>query len=321
MIKKNNYMLAAGIAILIISISIGVKCYINYSVTTALNNAKEAELTKEEYKTDSVNILKTLDSYTSEEVKEKLLGNFSFMDKADCTEVVDTYIYGTYNAAMQYTLTDEETDALMFVTASDAHQPDLSRLDDEELKEKFENLKNEEHIVIRYVNNDIFYDVDYKYFLDSFGEYLNDDYYSLLSFYEEEKNSDYVDDANEDFHADVVTDRLDKLYQMLTAYPTSDIFTSIQSSYYFYKAIYLGAYAQDYIFDSGSLRENVMESYKAYKDTCKDNTFKEFLGELVKDYEDVELTRTVPIYEKIKTFCGMQQTTETETDTDTVISE
>ena len=302
MIKKNNYMLAAGIAILIVSISIGVKCYINYSVTTALNNAKEAELTKEEYKTDSVNILKTLDSYTSEEVKEKLLANFSFMDKADCTEVVDTYIYGTYNAAMQYTLTDEETDALMFVTASDAHQPDLSRLEDEELKEKF--------------------DVDYKYFLDTFGEYLNDDYYSLLSFYEEEKNSDYVDDANEDFHADVVTDRLDKLYQMLTAYPTSDIFTSIQSSYYFYKAIYLGAYAQDYIFDSGSLRENVMESYKAYKDTCKDNTFKEFLDELVKDYEEVDLTRTVPIYEKIKTFCGMQQTTtETETDTDTVISE
>lgn len=310
--KNKKIIAAAGVIVGAVALIIGVRAYVSYSVNAALNSAKEEALSKEGYKTDALNTLKSLDSYTSDEAKEKLLSDFENMDKPDCTEIVDTYIYGTYNAAMQYSLTDEETDALIFVTKGGSHEPDLSKLEDKELREKFEELKNEDHIIIRYVNDDIFYDVDYKYFLDSFGSYLNDDYYSLLSLYEEEKNEDYADMANNEFYAGVVEKRLEKLYKLLTDYPNSDIYTSALSSYLFYKAVYLGAYAQDYIFDSGSIRENVLDSYKAYIPNCSDASLKAFLEEITKEYDESNLIRTVPIYESIKKFCSLQQEEESD---------
>lgn len=263
----------------------------------------------QEYSADALECLKNLSDYTSDEAKEKLLKDFSKMDKADCTQIVDTYIYGTYNAAMQYTLSDDETNELMFVTPGSETTPDLSRLEDADMKQKFEDLLNEDHIIVRYVNGDIFYDVDYGYFIQSFGDYLNDDYKELLTLYDDEKNENYYDQANNEFYASVVTSRLDRLYQLLTKYPDSDILESIQTSYIFYKSVYLGAYAQEYIFDSGSIRQNVFDNYKEYVSVCKDEELKSFLSELIADYEESKLIRTVPIYEKIKTFCRIQEAT------------
>ena len=90
-------------------------------------------------------------------------------------------------------------------------------------------------------------------------------------------------------------------------YPNATTLASMKNYYEFYKKIYLGAYAQDYVFESGAkVKEEVLNRYKEFVETVKDEEFKEFLTKLINDYEDSDRSRTVDIYSEIEMFCGVK---------------
>lgn len=245
--------------------------------------------------------------HTPEEIEKTLLESFAQLDKEDNTQILDALIYGTYSAAASVMMSDEETDVL-YQIMDENHSFDFSKIEDEEIKNNVEILSSQ-HVVPRYVNGSMFYDVDYGYFADTFKDYINPDYYEVLDFYDEEKLVDYVDSDNSKLNAEVVTGRLDKLYDMMNRYQDSEILDIMEEAYVFYQTVYLGAYSQDYIFtDDAKVKDDVLQSYKEYKDVCKDSELKIFLEKLISDYEEVDNYRTVPIMESIKEFCGFNDT-------------
>lgn len=239
---------------------------------------------------------------TPEELETYLLDIFPDLEAADCTEIVDTYIYGIYNTCSQFTLTDDETNLLSRYIVADG-KFDLSGLEDEKLKQTIKERSND-HIVLRYLNGSMYWDVDYGYIYNTFGKFLNADYRDVIGFYAMEREKSYQDETEMKLYTDIVIDRLESAYHLLTTYPDSEIVDFMQDSYYFYKAIYLGAYSQDSVFNDGKVREELFESYQSYAKTCSDPEFSSFLEELISDYLEVDRTRTIPIYEKIKDFCG-----------------
>lgn len=242
------------------------------------------------------------ESHTPGEIEKQLLESFPSLSQQDCTEIVDTYLYGTYNAAAQYELSDEQTNELMQYISTDGVF-DASVLQNEELKKQIGDLA-EQHIVIRYLNGSLYWDVDYGYFADTFASYLRPDYRDMITFYANEREESYYDEASMSMNTSVVTGRLERAYRLLCTYPDSELQDFMKESYYLYKSIYLGAYAQDYVFDNGNIKREVLDSYSSYVETCSDPELKEFLENLITEYREVNGTRTVPIYELIKTFCG-----------------
>ena len=155
------------------------------------------------------------------------------------------------------------------------------------------------------MNGELFIDVDYGYFAETFGNHILPDYAEVLRLYNEEKTVDYCDETRTVMYTDVVEKRLDRLFNLKAQFPQSQIMDIIDDSYYFYKAIYFGAYAQGYVFDdTARLRNTVKTAYEGYGNTCLDAEMKEFITSLLADYKEVEYVRTVPIFEKIKKFCG-----------------
>lgn len=242
------------------------------------------------------------ETHTPEEIEEQLLEAFQTLSQQDCTEIVDTYLYGTYNAAAQYELSDEQTNELMQYIGADGAF-DVSLIQNGDLKKQIGDLAGQ-HIVIRYLNGSLYWDVDYGYFADTFASYLRPDYRDMITFYANEREESYYDESSMSMNTDVVTGRLERAYRLLCTYPDSELQDFMKESYYLYKSIYLGAYAQDYVFNNGSIKREVLDSYSSYVGTCSDPELKEFLENLIAEYREVNGTRTVPIYESIKTFCG-----------------
>ena len=245
------------------------------------------------------------ESHTSDEIEQVMLKALKTLPAARCTSLVDTYLYAVYNTAAQYTLDDDQTNKLYAAMNKDG-TINMDLVDDETLKAQVSDLA-EQHVVLKYLNGALFWDADYSYFDQMFGQYVNPDYGAMIHFYAEEKKNSYSDEDGERMYDQVVTKRLDTLFTMMATYPDSEIYDIMKESYYFYKAVYLGAYAQDYIFDSGSIRPEVLESYKAYIQTCQDSDLKAFIQKLIDNYTESNGVRTVPIYESIKEFCGFYE--------------
>ena len=297
---KKKKIIVAGLAVAALAAYTGIVFY------SARKDVEKGIAEKAQLKEDTLNYLTT--EHTPQEIEDTLIDAFSQLDKEDNTQILDALIYGTYNAAASVMMSDEETDALYHVMNED-HSFNFDEIEDEELKENIEILTSQ-HVVPRYVNGSMFYDVDYGYFAETFKDYINEDYYEVLDFYDEEKLIDYVDADNALMITDVVTGRLDKLYDMVERNQDSEILDIMDEAYVFYKTVYLGAYSQDYIFtDDAKIKEDVLASYKEYKDVCKDRELSTFLETLIADYEEADLYRTVPIMESIKDFCGFNDGT------------
>lgn len=302
----------AGCVAAVIVLGAGGAAYTNYIVGKTKNEIQVEQTEKTDLKNQTLKYLSS--EHDSADIETTLKDAFGKLDEADNTTIMDTLLYGTYNAASQYTLSDDDTNELYHVM-DDNKAFDLSKLEDDELKQRVENLADN-HIALRYVNGNMFYDVDYGYFADTYGQYINPEYKGMLEFYNEEKTVDYYDPANETLYADVVEKRLGELYDMKQAYSTSDILALVDDCYSFYKAVYFGAYSQDYIFTDGKLKQELYDSYKNFADTTKDSDMKAFIEGLLADYDEVSLDRTSPILEKIKGFCGIATADETDTDTE-----
>lgn len=303
--KKNNKSVVIAAAVILVLLIAGA---VIYTVTRKPTPAAEAETADSSaLKEQCISYLK--EEHTSEEIEVYLIDRFRSMTRDDATAVVDLYIYGTYQYAMQYDLTDEETNRFYAAITEDG-RIDLAKVEDAELVKKTEELKSQ-HVVLRFVNQTLFWDVYYRYFSDAFGAYLNEDYAALIALYEEEKTVSYCDNANHRLFTDVVEDRLDRIHLMTLSYPSSTVASSMRELYNFYLSVYLGAYGQDYCFDpDGKIYPELFEAYNSYKDRTADADLKAFLSQLVEQYRESGLKRTVPIFEKIKEYVGISNTSE-----------
>ena len=254
--------------------------------------------------------------YSTEEKENLLVERFKDMPAEDCTDIIDVYIYGTYNYAnnVDASLTEAEADALTSAITGDDNI-DIEKITDESIKTHFKELR-EEHVVPRYVNESLFMDCDYKYFSDTFGKYLLPDYKEMLDFFEEEKNKSYCKASESMLYTDVVENRLDKLYEIISKYPESMVMPVIQDSYRFYKSVYLGAYDQNYIFNNGSILKYVYDAYSQYEPV--DEELNEFLKTVLKSYKDNDLIRTIDTFEKIKKFCEPEEETQKVDDSENI---
>ena len=277
-IKKENKFLLF-LVVLIVAV-VGIISGIQYKTY------KENEMV--DLKNETVNYLSS--EHKKSEIEETLKTNFSKLSKEDCTYVVDLYLHETYALASQSMVDDDMTNVLYGI------------------REYCIKLADQ-NVVLRFVNGDLFFDVDYGYFVDTYGQYINDDYAAVLRLYNEEKINDYYDSGTNTMYYETVEKRLKEVYDLMQEYPNATTLTSMKNYYEFYKKIYLGAYAQDYVFESGAkVKEDVLNQYKKFVETVKDEEFKEFLTKLINDYEGSDRSRTVDIYSEIKEFCGVKDT-------------
>lgn len=305
--KNNKQMIIGGVAIALVA-GIGGTVYTNYIVNKTKTEIQTESTERTELKNKTLKYLG--EEHTPEEIETTLKDAFTKLDVDDNTQIVDTLLYGTYNAAAQYMISDDETNELYHVMDENKNF-DLTKIEDTELKDKIQAL-NDQHVVVRYVNGNMFYDVDYGYFASTYGDYINPEYKGMLEFYDKEKKEDYYNEENDLLYTTVVENRLDQLYGMIQSYTTTDILALANECYNFYEAVYLGAYGQEYIFENGKIRQDIFDSYQKYKDVTKDEKMKSFLTELIDDYNEVSLDKTTPILEKIKSFCGLSTSDETQ---------
>ena len=298
---KKKKLIGIGMAAALITAGIGMT-YTYYLTNTVTEKVLHSQEEKQNAKKEALAFMAK--DHTSEEIREMLYNTFEKvgMDQGICTQLVDTYLYGVYNVCAQYTMNETDTNTLYACMKSDGTF-DLNTMPDGELKTQIQKLAND-HIVPRYLNGALFWDVDYAYFDTTFRDYVKPDYRDMIHFYANEKEASYQDEEGETLYIDIVENRLDTLYRMISVYPESEIKSIMEESYYFYKAVYLGAYAQGYIFESGSIRTKVLDAYKEYRLTCKDKELGTFLTTLISNYEKSNGVRTIPIFEEIKKFCG-----------------
>lgn len=282
----------------------GIRTYVSHVAQKTEVEVKSSLENQRKVKSDALSFMSQ--THTSEEIENKLVEAFASLDETDRTELVDTYLYGIYNVAAQYSLTDVQTNEILASCINQDGTTDFSKLEDEELKKQIEELEPQ-HVVLKYLNGSLFWDADYKYFDETFGSYVREDYGKLIHFYSEEKQFSYCDESQETLYPEIVENRLKELYSLLCTYPDSDIYDIINESYLFYKAVFLGAYSQDYIFADGEVKPEILERYRSFADATQDEDLRLILTELLSDYAAVNNVKTVPIMEKIKEFCEFYQ--------------
>lgn len=290
---KKNKIIYIGIAILLTA-GIGIFSGIKIS----------------QYKNEKYNNLKqeTLDylgeEHKKEDIEKKLKTNFQKLSKEDTTNIMDVYLHATYTLASQCMINDEMSNEI-YGCMDENNQFDFDKIENEETKE-FCGIMAEQNIIPRFVNGNLFFDVDYEYFIEQYGSYMQEEYVEVLRLYNEEKLNDYYNSGEEKMYYDTVEKRLLAAYDLMQKYPESKVIQSLTEYYSFYKKVYLGAYAQDYIYDTGAiLKEDILSHYMSFVDRIKDPELKTFLQELIKEYQISERTRTSEIYESIKKFCNI----------------
>lgn len=247
------------------------------------------------------------ESHEKAEIEKMLLENFKKMKKEDCTEVMDLYLHATYALAYATPMDDETANALSAIMKED-HSFDLDEMEDGEIKTFCQTLK-EQNVVPKFVNGNLFFDVDYGYFHDTYGKFIHDDYRQMIKLYDEEKKRDYYDPETNQMDYEVVEERLNQIYQIITTYPEAATKKSMLEYYNFYKAIYFGAYAQDYVFENGAkIKEDLLERYKTF--AAADADLAAFTKEVADLYTESGRTRTTEIFEKVKNFCGILENDE-----------
>lgn len=300
--QKNIIIILAAIAM------IGGIGTISYKVgSTRTIQAIEADTkAKEAVRKDIENYMS--EEHTKEELKTKLLAELPKLDIQDRTSLIDAYIYGAHSIAANMMITDAESE-LLNKTIDEKNELHLDKIEDETLKSTIKAM-DDNCVIIRYLNGQLFWDVDWDYFENTFGDLLREDYTSLLKFYQQEKATSYYDAETDTLKTDIVTGLLDKAYEMCNKYKESDLADAMKENYDFYKAVYFGAYYQSYIWtDTAEIKPELIESYKSYAETTKDPEMKTFIEDIVQQFGKLENSRTVPIMEKIKTFCNVSDET------------
>lgn len=245
------------------------------------------------------------EKHSSEETESKLKEAFHKLPASTNTEIIDLYLRATYALANQ-TFIDDEMSNILYGVMDENRSFNYDKIKDPKIRETCETLKKQ-HINPTFINGNLLFDIDYSYFINQYGTYLNPDYLDMIKLYSEEKTIDYYDVENGSMNIDVVEDRLLKVYDIIQKYPNSNLQNSMNEYYLFYKKVYLGAYAQDYAFDSNvKLHDSLFQRYQSFILKENDNDLRNFLKQLISKYESAELTRTAEIYNIIREFCEIK---------------
>ncbi len=261
------------------------------------NNDKQKQEAQEAEIKDATAELKALmedEDATIEEIEKAFDKYFPKLDKETATGFIDSLAYLThYNLSIVGELNDAEL-ALVYQSLDQdgIYNPEL--MVDESLKEKLDAII-EYHALIAQVNGEIIVAVDYGYFVDTYGEYMAEDYKAIFDFYEKEQKEDYIDAETDNLMCDVVLDRITTLDAFIVKYSTSSLKDVYKSTRDFYIKEYLGLYSTERVYDDElKLKDYILESYKKVaKD--KESPIYEDISDILKAYENSGYVRNAEV--------------------------
>lgn len=242
---------------------------ISFSSIAIYNKMEEKrEERKEENRIESMtteeklNELLESEEATIKEVEEAYAQYLPELSIETATAYIDSLAYLTYfNISMYPSLTEDEK--MYVIEACDAdgmYVPDMMM--NETLKKKLQTLMDA-RAGVYYTNGEVLISVDYRYYLDTYGEYMADDYKSIFEFYANEQKVDYIDMFEDAFICEVVLDRIFALNTCMENFKDSSLYEVFESSRNFYLKEYYGIYSPDYVYDAdGKVKDYMLESYK-----------------------------------------------------------
>ena len=245
----------------------------------------EQEKQKEEQteiESELSNILKD-DSATISDIEELYKKDLPKLDEKTATNYIDSLAYLVYINISEYDLSSAE-EQLVAAACDEKGDYKASMLSDETLASKLDEMQKI-HAYIGYRNGGVVANVDYKYFIDTYGEYMKDDYKSIFSLYSKEQSEDYYDSASKTYHMDVLVDRIKSLNTSISEFSDSELLDVYKDSLDFYLQIYFGGYNNTPLFDdSGVLNSYVKESYESCAKDEK-NPISQYCLEILSLYE------------------------------------
>ena len=304
--NKKNYILAVLLLVLIM---------VGTSVSSVLiyRFLEKKETQKTEVSKEKVEELKDLmedENATIEDIEKAFNEYFPNMDTETTTSFIDSLAYLThYNLSLIGELTEDElTYIYEACDINGIYNPEL--MANQSLKEKL-NAIIDYHAIVSLVNGEIIIAVDYGYFIDTYGEYMAEDYKSIFEFYEKEQKESYIDSEKGELICSVVLDRISTLNALITKFNNSTLKEVYKSTKDFYLREYYGLYSTDLVYDENmKLKDYILESYKEVaadkESVIKDNTIK-----LLSAYESSSYTRNADVESVLLTITN---TTKSEYD-------
>lgn len=302
MIKRKN-LIISGVAII---------AFLAYTGGVFMVSQKNLTETLKKNETNTTKFIEEMANDSSVTETESEMGEwFKKLDEENRTKIVDACIYYASNRASQITFTDDEKTILK--NATDEAFINIEKIEDENLKKKVENLK-EDHLTLRYLNESISVEIDYAYYKDTYQKDITKGYYNILDFYDSEKSESYGIPSEYSMNVSVVEKRLDTLYDMKQNKENESVKAFIEAAEEFYKSIYLGIYESEYSIYQGYIQDNVRASYTSWKP--KDPELAAYLPELAKLYDETDGMRTVNLENSIFTFMGYQLDTNSDSESE-----
>lgn len=287
--KKNIVFLVIIVVAVIVSsfASIGVYRYFDNKD----EEKQEAQKKEQQSVASELQALLEEKEISIEEIDKAFEEKLPLLDKTTATGFIDSLAYLTYyNISLVGELTEAEI--LLVYEALDAEGTyDESLMVDDSLKQKLGALI-ESHARIGEVNGNINISVDYGYFVNTYGEYMEDDYKAIFKFYDKEQKESYIDVEKEELMCDVLVDRIEELCSLCVIYKDSGLLDVFKSTKDFYMKEYLGVYSPGKVFEGEDLlKEYVMESYKKVSED-KESPIKEDIDKVLEVYAQTENKKT-----------------------------
>lgn len=149
MIKRKN-LIISGVAII---------AFLAYTGGVFMVSQKNLTETLKKDETNTTNFIEEMANDSSVIETESEMGEwFKKLDEENRTKIVDACIYYASNRASQITFTNDEETILK--NAADGAFINIEKIEDENLKKKVEDLK-EDHLTLRYLNENISVEIDY----------------------------------------------------------------------------------------------------------------------------------------------------------------
>lgn len=258
---KHLILMVVLVAAIAVSATFGTVKILKYRDEKQVEEQEKQKAAQTEIETELNDILKD-DNATISDIEELYKKDLPKLDQKTATNYIDSLAYLVYINISKYDLSSAEEE-LIATACDDNGDYKASMMSDETLASKLEELQNI-HAYVGYRNGGVVANVDYKYFIDTYGDYMKEDYKTIFTLYSKEQSEDYYDNTTKTYHMDVLVDRIKSLSSSISKFSDSELADVYQDSLDFYLQIYFGGYNNTPLFDeNGVLNSYVKESYGA----------------------------------------------------------
>lgn len=276
--KKQILSVLFLVAVIVVSSLSSVLIY------RAIDKKEDTKIEEVQTLTDELKAMMEDEDVSIEEIEKEFGKTLPKLEKEVATSFIDSLAYLThYNISIVGELNEAEI-ALVYQSLDQdgIYNPEL--MTDESLKEKLGAIIDY-HAIVSLVNGDIIVSVDYGYFLDTYGEYMAEDYKSIFAFYEKEQKEDYINSETNELLCDVVLERISTLDALIVKYSSSNLKDVYKSTKDFYMKEYLGLYSTQRVYDDElKLKDYIVQSYKKVADD-KESPIKDEISNILSAYE------------------------------------